>query len=115
MHNFHSSLKVHVSTNYITLLAVPLLDLEMSFLHIHYFSHWALIMLDPPLPFPQLIQRNFSWSSHYSKVFQGIEWFSQLPGLQSLTVLSMLIRGITITLIAGDWPPYRQLCYVTLF
>ena len=54
----------------------------------------------------RLSRKNFSWSSHYSKVYQGIEWFSQLAGLQSLTVLSKLIRGITITL-AGDWDSGR--------
>ena len=36
------------------------------------------------------------------KVYQGIERFSQLAGQQQLTVLSMLIRGITITL-RGAW------------
>ena len=30
------------------------------------------------------------------KVYQSIEWFSHLAGLQWLIVLSMLIRGITI-------------------
>ena len=38
-----------------------------------------------------------------SRPYQGIEWISQqLAGLQCLTVLSMLISGITITL-TGDW------------
>ena len=58
-----------------------------------------------------LSRRNFSWSSHYSKSLQGIEWFSQLAGLQWLTVLSMLIGPCGIT--TGDW--HILSCYVTLF
>ena len=71
------------------------------------------ITLDPRLPFPDSVGGIFPGPASTKKVHQGIEWFSQLAGLQWLTVLSMLIRVITI---AGDWPPYILLsCYVTLF
>ena len=56
------------------------------------------ITLDPRVTFPGI----FPGPATTKKVYQGIEWFSQLVGLQWLTVLSMLIRGITITL-TGDW------------
>ena len=59
------------------------------------------ITLHPRLLFPWLGQI-FPGPATTQKVYQGIEWFSQLTGLQWLTVLSMLIRGITITL-TGDW------------
>ena len=57
--------------------------------------------LVPRLPFPDSVGGIFPGPTTTQKVYQGIEWFSQLAGLQWLTVLSMLIRGITITL-AGD-------------
>ena len=60
------------------------------------------ITLDPRLQFPRLSRRNFLGPATTQKVYQGIERFSQLAGLQQLTVLSMLIRGITITL-RGAW------------
>ena len=54
------------------------------------------ITLDRRLPFPNSV----------GGIFPGPvstdEWFSQLAGPQSLTVLSMLIRGITIIL-TDDW------------
>ena len=56
------------------------------------------ITLDPSFPFPDSAGGIFPGPA----TTQGIEWFSQLAGLQWLTVLSMLIRGITITL-TGDW------------
>ena len=59
------------------------------------------ITLDPRLPFLDSVGGIFLVQPLLTKVYQGIEWFSQLAGLQSLTVLSMLIRGITITL-TGD-------------
>ena len=55
----------------------------------------------------------FPCPSTTQTVYQGIEWFSHLAGLQWLTVLSMLIRGITI---ACGWQPYFPLsCYAALF
>ena len=60
------------------------------------------ITLDPRLPFPDSVGGIFPGPATTQKVYQGIEWFFQLAGLQSLTALSMLIRGITITL-TGDW------------
>ena len=54
------------------------------------------ILLDPRLP---------SWLGGIfpgPATTQGIEWFSQLAGLQWLTVFSMLNRGITLTL-TGEW------------
>ena len=60
------------------------------------------ITLDPRLPFPDSVGGIFPGPATTQKVYQSIEWFSQLAGLQSLTVLSRLIRGITITLTA-DW------------
>ena len=73
----------------------------------------------PSFTVSRLSRRNFSWSSHYSKSLSGYWMNFQLAGLQWLTVLSMLIRGITITLTGdwhiADWPPYLLLsCYVTL-
>ena len=59
-------------------------------------------MLNPRLLFPDSVEGIFPGPATTQKVYQGTEWFSQLAGLQSLTVLSMLIRGITITL-TGDW------------
>ena len=55
------------------------------------------ITLDPRLPFPDSVGGIFPGAA----TTQGIEWFSQLAGLQWLTVLSMLIRGITT--LTGDW------------
>ena len=63
------------------------------------------ITLDPRLLFPDSVGGMFPGPATTQKFYQGIEWFSQLVGLQCLTVLSMLItwiRGITITL-TGDW------------
>ena len=51
-----------------------------------------LITLDPRLPFPDPVGGIFPGPATTQKVYQGIELFSQLAGLQ-LTVLSMLIRG----------------------
>ena len=45
----------------------------------------------PSFTVSRISRRNFSWSSHYSKVYQGIEWFSQLAGLQWLRISSILI------------------------
>ena len=59
------------------------------------------ITLDPRLPFPDSVGGIFPGPATTQKVYQGIEWFSQMTGLQWLTILSMLIRGITITL-TGD-------------
>ena len=75
-----------------------------------------IITLDPRLPFPDSVGGIFPGPA----TTQGIEWFSQLAGLQWLTVLGILISVITITLTgdwhSGDWPPYLILsCYVTLF
>ena len=62
----------------------------------------------PPLRRPSFTVSRLSWRNFFlvqpllKKIYQGIEWFSQLAGLQSLTILSMLIWGITITL-TGDW------------
>ena len=56
----------------------------------------------PSFTVSRLSRRNSSWSSHYSKSLSGYWMVFQLAGLQWLTVLSMLIRGITITL-TGDW------------
>ena len=54
------------------------------------------ITLDPRLPFPDSVGGIFPGPATTQKVYQGIEWFSQQAGLQSLTVLSInLIRGIT--------------------
>ena len=58
--------------------------------------------LDPRLPFPKSVGGIFHSPVTTQKVYQGIEWFSQLAGLQWLTVSSMLIRGITNN-ITGDW------------
>ena len=55
----------------------------------------------------RLSRRNFSWYSQYSKSPSGDWMVSRLAGLQRLTVLNMLIRGITITL-TGDWYSGRQ-------
>ena len=66
-----------------------------------------IITLDLHLPFPGSVGGIFPAPATTQKVYQGIKWFSQLAGLQSLTVLSMLI-------IAGDWPPYLLSCYVTV-
>ena len=59
------------------------------------------ITLDPHLQFPDSVGGIFGPATT-PKVYQGIELFSQLAGLQSLTVLIMLIRGMIITL-TGDW------------
>ena len=59
-------------------------------------------MLDPRLPFPRVSRRNFSLSSQYSKSLSGYRMVFPAGGLQLLTVLSMLIRGITIIL-TGHW------------
>ena len=57
-------------------------------------------MLEPgPLLFPDSVGGIFPGPATIQKVYQGIESFSQLKGLQWLTVLSMLIRGITIKFI----------------
>ena len=49
--------------------------------------------LDPRLPFPDSVGGIFPGPATTQKVYLGIEWFSQLAGLQWLTVLSMLIIG----------------------
>ena len=69
--------------------------------------------LDPRSPFPDSVWGIIPGPATTQKVYQGIEWFSQLAGLQLqwLTVLSMLIRGITA---AGGWHILLS-CYVTLF
>ena len=54
-----------------------------------------LITLDPRLPFPDSVGGIFPGPATTQKRTQDIEWFSQLAALR-LTVLSMLIRGITI-------------------
>ena len=64
------------------------------------------ITLDPRLPFPDSVGEIFPGPATTQKVYQGIEWSSQLAGLQSLTVLCVLIRGITITL-TDDWQSRR--------
>ena len=72
----------------------------------YYWSHSAMnsITLDPYLVyrFPTQSEEIFLVQPLFKSPYQGIEWFSQLAGLQWLRVLSMLIRGITITL-TGDW------------
>ena len=80
---------------------------------------YEIITLDPRLPFPDSVGGIFPGPATTQKVYQGIEWFSQLAGLQWLTFLSMLIRGITITL-TGDWhsrgtgrPPSISFYHVT--
>ena len=54
------------------------------------------ITLDPRLPFPDsvggIVPQAGPATVTTQKVYQGIEWFSQLAGLQWLTVLSMLIK-----------------------
>ena len=60
------------------------------------------IMLDPFSPFPGSVGGILSLPATTQKVYQGIEWFSQLAGLQSLTIWSTLIMGITIAF-TGDW------------
>ena len=70
----------------------------LSYFHISN----VLIRLDRSLPFPNSVGGIFPGPATTQKVYQGIEWFSQLAGLQWLTVLIMLIRGITITL-TSDW------------
>ena len=60
------------------------------------------ITFDPRLPFPDSVGGIFSGPATTQNIYQGIKWFSQLAELQSLTVVSMLIRGIAITL-RGDW------------
>ena len=77
------------------------------------------ITLNPRLPFPNSVgsRRYLLGRVIFSpgpattqKIYQGSEWFFQLAGLQWMTVLSTLIRGIT----AGDWHILLS-CYVTLF
>ena len=46
------------------------------------------------LPFPDSVGGIFPGLATAQKVYQGIEWFSQLVGLQWLTVFSMLITWI---------------------
>ena len=58
--------------------------------------HHSPITLAPRLPFPRL-RGIFPGPATTQNVYQGIEWFSQLAGIQWLAFLSMLIRGITIT------------------
>ena len=65
------------------------------------YSLKLIIKLDPRLTLPDSVGEIFPGPTTTQKVYQGIEWFSKLTALQSLTVLSMLIRGITITL-TGD-------------
>ena len=62
----------------------------------YFFLH---ITLDHRLPFTDSVGAIFPGPATTQKVYQGIEGFPQLAGLQWLTVFSMLIRGIT----AGDW------------
>ena len=57
-----------------------------------------LITLDPCLPLDSV-----GGIFPHPATTQGIEWFSQLAGLQWLTVLSMLIRGITINNNINRW------------
>ena len=101
----------------------PLLDLDLPFKWILRFEvvwfmmsgvrmlHISNITLDPRLPFPDSVGGIFPGPATTLKVYQGIEWFSQLAGLQWMTFLSMLIRGIT----AGDWLIILLSCYITLF
>ena len=65
------------------------------------------ITLDPRLSFPDSVGGIFPGPATTQKVYRGIEWFFQLAGLQWSTVLSVLIRGITITL-TGDWHSGRR-------
>ena len=60
--------------------------------------------------FPNSVGGIFPGPATPQKVYQGIEWYSQLAGLQWLTVLSMLIRGIT----TGEWHILLS-CYIILF
>ena len=39
-------------------------------------------MLDPHLPFPDSVGGIFPGPVTFQKVYQGIEWFSKLTGLQ---------------------------------
>ena len=61
----------------------------------------------PSFTVSRFSRRIFPGPATTQKVYQGIEWFSQLAGLQWLTGLSMLTRGITMTL-TGDWHSGRM-------
>ena len=50
--------------------------------------------IDRRLPFCDSVGGIFPGPATTQKVYQGIEWFSQLAGLQYLTVLGILIRGM---------------------
>ena len=67
-----------------------------------YFSKKLSLHKTLFLPFPDSVGGIFPGPATTQKVYQGIEWFSKLAGPKWLTVLSMLIRGIIITL-TGDW------------
>ena len=43
-------------------------------------SHLPVITLDPRLPFPDSVRGIFPGPAATQKVYQGIEWFSQLAG-----------------------------------
>ena len=62
---------------------------------------FKIMTLDPHLPFPDSVGGIFPGPATTQKVHQGIEWFSRLAGLQRLTTIDMLIRGITT--LTGDW------------
>ena len=80
---------------------------KLSIVSLAEIPDCTFITLDPRLQFPDSVGGIFPGPATIRKVYhQGIKWFSQLAGLQSLTVLSMLIRGITITL-TGDWHSRR--------
>ena len=52
-------------------------------------QHRNNITLDTRFPFPNSVGGIFPGPATTQKVHQGIEWFSQLAGLQQLTILSM--------------------------
>ena len=66
------------------------------------------------LPSPDSVGGSFPGPATTQKFYQGIDWSSQLAGLQWLTVLTMLIRGIAITL-TGDWHSGPWLDALSLF
>ena len=63
-----------------------------------FFGQSDHITLDPL----RLSRRNFSWSSHYSNSLSGDLMVFPAGGATTIGCLSMLIRGITITL-TGVW------------
>ena len=75
-------------------------------LHIHV-SVWCvtkcIILIRPSFTVSGISRRNFSLVQPLLKKYRGIEWFSQLAATMNnyLTVLNMLMRGITAGTLFG--------------